>query len=116
MSRGDRTYRDNFKLAGWVGKNAERRRRYFGWCDKVLDQLREVTGGEDPSDEAVVAAIALALQHDGTFEDHVRKNQGATALADDEDGWTPIDRAGAAQIFHEYLVAVEKNEWPETDG
>lgn len=108
----DRVLRDQFKLTRWVQKPPGRRQRYFRWCDQVLEQLRALRGEDEPSDQAVVTSLQVMLLQDGTFIDHAAANRGSSLLAEEE-GWDKVAHAAAAQIFHEYLVAVEKGNWPE---
>lgn len=116
LSPADRMLRDQFKLTGWVQKPPTRRQEYFKWCDQVLEKLRTLTEEEEPSaDQAVVTCVQAMLLEDGTFIEHAAKNRGSSLLAEDE-GWEKIAHAAGAQVFHEYLVAVEKGNWPEEEG
>jgi hypothetical protein len=72
--------------------------------------LRALSGGEEPSDDSVILGITAALQEDDSFIGHVDR-QGGDFLAE-RDNWAKIYRAASATIYHEYLVAVEKSEWP----
>jgi hypothetical protein len=78
----DRVLRDEYKLDGWVSKVEERRRNYFGWCERTLEQLSQVAGGE-PSDESVVIAIMAALREDDSFSAHIAKKGGAFLVETD---------------------------------
>jgi len=110
--QAERYVRNQFKLAGWVGKNAARQERYFAACDKARAMVREITGPDEPPDDAVVDAIVGAVKVDDTFSDHVAKREGASFLAD-SDKWDQITHTAAGTIYHEYLVACEKDEWTE---
>ena len=103
--------RDTYKLKGWVQKPKERRQRYFAWCQTIVMQLGSWAGDEGPSDTAVVLGIVSALMTDDTFTDHIAK-QGGDFLTD-EANWEKLWRVGAGAIYHEYLVAQEKETWPE---
>jgi hypothetical protein len=113
VREADRVLRDTFKLAGWVSKVEARRQAYFKWCDRLREDLSRVTGRE-PSDESVVLGIVAALQDDDSFSAHVLKKTGEYLA--EADNWPKVYRAGAATIYHEYLVAVEKKEWPMSTG
>lgn len=108
----DRLLRDELKLVGWVSKVEDRRRVYFGWCDDVLTTLGGLTEDDEPSDDSVVVAVGLALRADDSFTTHVARRKDATYFLDPEN-WEQIYRVGAGTIYHEYLVAKEKHEWPE---
>ncbi len=107
----ERYVRDQFKLVGWVAKNAERRRSYFAACDNARAMLSEVTGPGEPSDDGMVTALMAAVQGDDTFTDYVADRDESAFLAESEN-WDTLFRAAAGQIYYEYLVACEKNEWP----
>jgi hypothetical protein len=111
----DRTLRNRFKLRNWVSKPEDRRRTYFEWCDDVLARLKKFTGGEEPSDESVVITLMGVLREDDSFSGHVDSKGGGEFLTSDEN-WTKVYHAAGATIYHEYLVAVEKKEWPLSDG
>lgn len=111
LSEHERIIRDEFDLKGWVQKVPERRSRYFGWCSRAVEVVQEVNGGEEPEHATVIESMLGLLQEDDTFFDHAAKRKNSEFLADGEN-WFPLRRACAAQIYREYLVAVEKNEWP----
>lgn len=113
VREADRALRDEYRMVGWVSKVEERRKRYFGWCDRLRSELQAVAGSE-PRDESIVIAIMAALRDDDAFSTLLAK-KGGTFLAE-EDNWAKLYRAGAATIYHEYLVAVEKHEWPVSTG
>ncbi len=112
LTQADRHLRDQFKLNRWLGSNVARRRLYFEWCQKVIEQLEGVTGGDEPRDDAVITCIMAALSQDGTFSDFVARSENAAVLATDQ-GWRDVTHAGAAEILREYVVAREKGDWPE---
>jgi hypothetical protein len=108
----DRVLRDEFGLEGWVAKPADRRSAYFGWCEQCEARIATLCGEDGPDDDAVVKAIAACLDVDDTFQAHVEgRREDAEMLIDDEQ-WDRIIQVGARQIYREYLVAKEKEEWP----
>ena len=111
LSPADAELRDRYKLKGWVQKPTERRQSYFRWCDTVLSRLATWSRSEDPADVAVILGIQSALMSDDTFTEHVSR-KGGDFLTEDAN-WDRIYRVGSGVIYHEYLVACEKEIWPE---
>jgi hypothetical protein len=110
----DRLVRDNFKLRGWVLKPAQRRRTYFGFCDFLVTTFGSLVSDGDPSDASVMIAIGGALREDDSFTAHVAKKDAA--MLTKPENWDQIYQAGSGTILHEYLVALEKHDWPEGEG
>jgi hypothetical protein len=77
----------------------------------VVRRLERLAGGQEPPDEAVLPGIESSLRGDGTLNAHVDKKKGDFFA--DQDHWNDVYEATAAVIYHEYLVAIEKEEWPE---
>ncbi len=76
-----------------------------------MDVVREVNGGEVPEPATVIGSMLGLLQEDDTFFEHAASRKNSEFLAKEEN-WFPLRRACAAQIYREYLVSVEKSEWP----
>lgn len=108
-SRAQEALRDEYKLAGWVRKLAERRQRYFAWCDRAPGELRRIIGAE-PADEALLLIIVAALVGDDSFAGHVRRRPGSWII--DDGNWDKLYRAGACTILEEYRRDVESGKWP----
>jgi hypothetical protein len=106
----EREIRDRLKIARWVQKPSERRKTYFSWCDQALAMIGGLLKDpdEEPPDESILAILQTTLKNDGTFWDHVTKKRGDYVIENDEE----IYRIGAGTIYHEYLVAKEKQQWP----
>jgi hypothetical protein len=111
LSPADAQLRDQYKLKGWVLKPKQRKREYFGWCDSVLERLGTWSGDDGPADRAVILSIVSALMSDDTFSAHL-EDKGGDFLMNDEN-WDRLYRVGGGTIYHEYLVALEKHDWPE---
>lgn len=109
-SRADDALRDEYRLAGWVRRHAERRYFYFGWCDRAARELRHLTDGAEPKTASLVWTLVAALGEDESFAGHVRA-RGGVFLTDDGN-WDKLYRAGAATILEEYLDEVQKGSWP----
>jgi hypothetical protein len=107
----DRALRDAYRLERWIAKVPTRTRCYFSWCDRIIGQLRELSGA-DPRDDSVVIALQAALQEDPSFANHVHRI-GGTFLSDG-DNWSDLYRAAGATIYEAYLNAAEEGQWPET--
>jgi hypothetical protein len=108
---GDRVLRDTLKLPSWVQKQDGRRREYFAWCEACEVRIARLCGDDGLDDDAVVQGIAASLRVDDTFHTYVGEREGAELLIENEP-WVRIVEVGARQIYYEFLVAKEKEEWP----
>jgi len=115
LKEGDRALRDEYKLKKWATEPEKRRGVYFRFCDSILATFADLDDPEPLTDDGVVQILGEAVMKDGSFESHVYDEGGEEFLADGEN-WVGLYRAGAAVIFREYLVAVEKQEWPEEEN
>jgi hypothetical protein len=108
---GDRVLRDELGLKGWVLKPDERRREYFEWCDQCEARIARLCGDGGVDDDAVVKGIAASVRVDDTFHNFIGEREDAEMLIEN-DQWERIIEVGARQIYYEYLVAKETEEWP----
>jgi hypothetical protein len=86
-------------------QDEERRKRYFGECDRILREFRQ--GDTEPPDAFVVKMLALTVEEERTFTSFIEKRQ----IADPD--WKKLREVCAAMFFEAYIRAVEDGSWPE---
>lgn len=98
--------RDQLAIRRWLDATKTRRPEYLDWCGVSVHRLKQMTGGEEPSDDAVLSAIEGMLKADKTLEAHVAR-EDADFFTDPEN-WAHVYRATAGLIYHEYLKDLER--------
>jgi|ERR1044071_1373313 hypothetical protein len=100
---------NQFKLKRWI-RNADRRAIYFKLCFDSWTTLAEIASQDEPSQQAMLGFIALALDDDPSFDTFVRKRDRSTMLSK-RDAWDDLQRACAAMVLDEYLDAIDNGGW-----
>jgi hypothetical protein len=100
-----RGIKKEFRLDRWFKKDF-RVPLYFESVDFIIEQLRQVAGGEDPPDGSVVEMLAIMVSEDDSFTDYILSRNPANP------DWEQLRRACAGSIYESYLRACEEGKWP----
>jgi hypothetical protein len=105
LTQAQRALKHQLKLDRWARKESVRA-YYFAMLDIALEKLGElITDDEEPSDDAVVAMVAVAAAEDPSVTDHVLNRNVANP------DWAEISKACAGTMYEAYQRAKDEGKW-----
>lgn len=105
LSGEGRQRRQVFRLRAWFQSDPQIRQDYFARIDNIIAELQTEEG--DPPDTAIVEMLAIKVENDPSFDDHLL---GITAQIPDD--LKEIREAAAGVVLEAHIREKENGTWP----